>query len=269
MPLTRGSKIWFGILLFELYHLVIWLVAFLNTSVWVTEQPKAQIFHQHGLYEFAKGFNVFFGVTVLLTTIVIAFLIGDWILSIADLRIRAHYNFALFISSFTLVIIIPTLYVLTLRYYAQARYDSFIIEVIMNFVALDAIIIFIQAIFLLLTAMLSTLRSYNIFRYLIKLREQRLNPFRNAPMNSQPNPEGILKRSQRPRLVRQYSIQRMGHHKLESGRITPYNPLNKMLNIQASHVMIQTPTSIKSSHSRSPQILTPTSSSSKQGYYFV
>ncbi len=158
---------------------IIAIVAFLNTVLRITEKPIEQWYHEPGLYAIAKGFNVFFGVTVLVAIICIAYQIGDRILHIASLRERADYNLYLFLGSATAVVAIPGLYmvIVHLRLFSLGpHWNSLPLLTLSTCLALHASIFFLLAIFLLLTSVLTTLRSYNVFKYLVKLRQLHRTP---------------------------------------------------------------------------------------------
>ena len=170
-------KICSGILLFLAYHLILLLLALMNTAVWTTELPRIQLWHHPSLYAVVKGFNVFFGTFIICIILVICFKIGDHILSIANLRIRANYNFYLLIISFIIVFCFPIIYVYIARHIGtmmiQEKLTNFTLLTLICFIAIDSMIIFVFAKFLLLTSIMSTMRSYNIFRHLVKLSEDK------------------------------------------------------------------------------------------------
>lgn len=174
------AKLCFVMTLSLIYFLIIAIVSLLNTVTWATEDEH--FFHAKALHMMVKGFNVFFAVAALVTIIRMSYVLGDHILSIADLRVRAHYNFILLIFSFAIIWIVPILYMLCVHYLYKYNAPSYIrkdlaLQLFFTFLAINTYVIFVQAIFLLLTSIMCTLRSYHTFRYLIKLRELRLNPF--------------------------------------------------------------------------------------------
>lgn len=176
------AKLCFVLTLSLLYFLIISIITLMNTITSATEDESLNTLHAKGLNAIVKGFNVFFGFTCLVTIIRLSYLIGNYILSIADLRVRAHYNFILFIFSFTIICLVPMLYMLCVHYLYKYNAPSYIrknliIQFFFTFLAINTYVVFVQAIFLLLTSMMCTLRSYHTFRYLIKLREIQLNPF--------------------------------------------------------------------------------------------
>ncbi|OTF80481.1 hypothetical protein BLA29_005939 [Euroglyphus maynei] len=152
----------------------------MNTAIWTTELPRIQLWHHPGLYAVVKGFNVFFATLVVCIILIICFKIGDRILSIANLRIRANYNFYLLIISFIIVFFLPIVYVAIARHIGtmliREKLTNFALLTLICFVAIDSMIIFVFAIFLLLTSIMSTMRSYNIFRHLVKLSEEKKHP---------------------------------------------------------------------------------------------
>ena len=179
LSLSKWTKFWLTELLTICYFMVVGLVSVLNTATWLTEPPYEQVYHQPGLYAVVKGFNTFFGMIVLIVVVFIAFVIGDRILLIPDLRIRAHYNFYLFVISATATVIIPFLYMLCRHLHLftlSPVWNHFYLLCLSTFLALNACILFLLSIFLLLTALMCTLRSYSVFKYLVKLRRLHIPP---------------------------------------------------------------------------------------------
>ncbi|XP_027193838.2 uncharacterized protein LOC113788574 [Dermatophagoides pteronyssinus] len=201
-------KICSGILLFLAYHLILLLLALMNTAVWTTELPRIQLWHHPSLYAVVKGFNVFFGTFIICIILVICFKIGDHILSIANLRIRANYNFYLLIISFIIVFCFPIIYVYIARHIGtmmiQEKLTNFTLLTLICFIAIDSMIIFVFAIFLLLTSIMSTMRSYNIFRHLVKLSEDK-KQLKKKQQQQQPKSNVKIKRIEQ---LRRYP----GHH---------------------------------------------------------
>lgn len=192
MTKDRCSKILSALLIFIAYHLILLVLALLNTAIWTTELPRFRIFHHSSLYAIVKGFNVFFGILIIVTIIIICYKIGYRVLMIANLRNRANYNFYLFIFSFIIVICVPIIYVAIARQIGtlmkRENLTNFAILTLICFVALDALILFVFAIFLLLTALMSTLRSFNIFRHLVKLHEEETNVKKKRLRTRPPRP---------------------------------------------------------------------------------
>ncbi|XP_046919443.2 uncharacterized protein LOC124499561 [Dermatophagoides farinae] len=193
-----------GVLLFLAYHLIILLLALMNTAIWTTELPRIQLWHHPSLYAVVKGFNVFFGTLVICIILIICFKIGDHILSIANLRIRANYNFYLFIISFIIVFFFPIVYVAIARHIGtmliREKLTNFALLTLICFVAIDSLIIFVFAIFLLLTSIMSTMRSYNIFRHLVKLSEEKKQPKKKQQQSN----VMLTKRHKRVEQLRRY-----------------------------------------------------------------
>ncbi|UXI23059.1 leucine-rich repeat serine/threonine-protein kinase 1 [Sarcoptes scabiei] len=138
--------------------------------------PSIRLFHHSSLYTIVKGFNIFVGIFVLVSIIILCYRIGDHILSIADLRKRSYYNFYLFLASFIIVITYPFIYVALARIVGSMLIHETLFDfgalTMICFVTIHSMILFVLAIFLLLTSIMSTMRSYNIFRHLIKLKEK-------------------------------------------------------------------------------------------------
>lgn len=245
MTKNRCSKILSALLIFIAYHLILLVLALLNTAIWTTELPRFRLFHHSSLYAIVKGFNVFFGILIIITIIIICYKIGYRVLMIANLRNRANYNFYLFIFSFIIVIFVPIIYVATARQIGtllkRENLTNFAILTLICFVAFDALILFVFAIFLLLTALMSTLRSYNIFRHLVKLHEEETNVKKKRLRTRPPARPGkkipVNKRRRQTQLRRSMPVG--VYHTNRSSLMEPNLPSNVARFYRVTPVMMQ------------------------------
>ena len=186
-----------------LYCFVILLISLMNASLMITDaavsSKETDFYHYHepGLYGFAKGFNVFFGLLALCTIIVINSQISDYLLHIANLKERSNKNFYLFIISFSMILMIPTLYILTLRskIFKNSRYNLIELTIAL-FLAINACVLLVFGTFLLLVSLISTTQSYSVFRFLVMLHAQGKKP----PPPRDSRPKQIVKKPVKKRI---------------------------------------------------------------------